>query len=86
MLFRSLLALGAAHGLTPVTKVNWGLPLYSALKAVTSLDADRALAAFANGRYSTLQRALCHVLYAVNLFNAPTSTFGCQLFVLFRKA
>ncbi|MDX2054534.1 MAG: class I SAM-dependent methyltransferase [Polyangiaceae bacterium] len=79
-------SLGAANGLRRVRAINWGFPLYRALKWATNLDSERALKAFASGRYGALQKNISNALFFANYANARDSSRGCQLFVLFRKA
>ena len=80
-----LVRVGRDNALSVVSSRNWGWPAYTLLKFISNLHPTWALKEFAGGPYSWPKRAICHVLYLMNFLNAPDSTRGCQLFVLFRK-
>jgi SAM-dependent methyltransferase len=75
----------AEVGLRRVESVNWGFPLYKALKWATNVNADWAIRNFASGRYSTSARLVSTALYWANFLNLPDSEGGCQRFVVFRR-
>lgn len=71
-------------GLRRVRSVNWGFPLYKALKWATNVNPEWAMKNFASGRYSPAAKLVSSALYWANYLNLPTSGRGCQLFVLFQ--
>lgn len=72
-------------GLRVVTIVNWGWPLYVAMKHATNWDPDWALKNFATREYGAGARLVSRALYGANFFNVPSSPGGCQLFALARR-
>jgi SAM-dependent methyltransferase len=75
----------ARAGLRRVRRVNWGFPLYNALKWATNVNPGWAMKNFASGRYSPAAKLVSSALYWANYLSLPTSDRGCQLFVLFQR-
>jgi len=73
-------------GLDVVECQSWGFPVYGALKYATNLNPSWAMRSFGTTSYSVRNKLICHLLYAANFLNLPSSRFGCQLFVLARRA
>ena len=72
-------------GLEIVVSENWGFPTYSALKYATNLNSSWALRNFGTTTYSLGGKLVCHLLTAANFLNIPSSSLGCQLFLLARR-
>jgi trans-aconitate methyltransferase len=77
--------LTADAGLEEVSLENWGFPVYTSLKYLTNLRPDWALRSFAQGRYTTSARLVSQALYLANFLNLPTSSGGCQQFLVARR-
>jgi 2-polyprenyl-3-methyl-5-hydroxy-6-metoxy-1,4-benzoquinol methylase len=73
-------------GLDVVSIDNWGFPFYTALKYATNIFPKWSVNRFATGTYGPVARIVSSVLYYVNFLNVPTSPFGCQLFLVARRA
>ncbi len=79
-------SLGRGAGLELVRVQNWGFPVYRLTKWLTNVNPELALRKFAVERYGAGQILVSGALYLANFLNAPSSSHGCQLFALFRKA
>ena len=73
-----------ASGLDVVAALNWGWPLYKAMKWATNVNSRWALEHFASGRYTAVAKLSSHAVYYANFANV-SSARGCQLFVLMQK-
>ncbi len=76
---------GEAHGARLERAWVWGWPWYLLLKYATNLNAQKSLAAFAEGQYSWPKKAFCEVLYYLNFLNLRNAPWGCQIFALFSR-
>ena len=81
---QELLELGRANGLRTVRCLNWGWPIYRALKHATNINARWAIEHFAERDYSAASKLLSHALYWLNFLNFD-SPHGVSLFVLFQR-
>lgn len=78
--------LGRGAGLELGRVINWGFPVYRLTKWLTNLNPELALRKFAVEKYGRAQILVSDALYLANFLNAPSSSHGCQLFALYRKA
>ncbi len=72
-------------GLEAISVENWGFPFYTTLKYATNVRPEWALKSFASKKYGAGAKAISKALYYLNFLNPPSTSLGCQLFVLARR-